>query len=165
MIPWASPSPQSKWYHHRFSCFHTGDRTVSLYFTVGRHPSKLPFPLGDLDPHLTHGSPGWPAFSTQTASRSVQPFLQGSLVWQTEDATLLVTIDGVYLSSTRDAQRSKKSLKSIETKLSKVRVSLVKCSQRQRWMWFVCTRDGNRSGGPPAPVAGWVVLPVGSGER
>jgi len=32
----------------------------------------------DLDPHLIHGSLGPPASSTQTASRSVQPFLQGS---------------------------------------------------------------------------------------
>ena len=42
-------------------------------------PSKLPLPMGDLDPHLTHGSLGPPKSLTQTASRSVQPFLQGSL--------------------------------------------------------------------------------------
>jgi len=42
---------------------------------------KLPLPMGDLDPnpHLTHGSLGPPESSTQTASQSVQPFLQGSL--------------------------------------------------------------------------------------
>jgi len=34
-------------------------------------PSKLPLPIGDLDPH---GSLGPPESSTQTASRSVQPF-------------------------------------------------------------------------------------------
>jgi len=46
-----------------------------------------PFPLNitpsngvDLDPNLIHGSLGPPESSTQTASRSVQPFLQGSLV-------------------------------------------------------------------------------------
>ena len=47
-------------------------------------PSKLPLPMGDMDPHLLHGSLGPPESSTQTASRSVQPFLQGSLVWQTD---------------------------------------------------------------------------------
>jgi len=51
---------------------------------------NAPFPLkiapsqwGDLDPHLLHGSLGPPESSTQIASRSVQPFLQGSLMWQT----------------------------------------------------------------------------------
>ena len=46
-------------------------------------PSPSPqncLPMGDLDPNLIHGSPGPPESSTQTASRSVQPFLHGSLV-------------------------------------------------------------------------------------
>ena len=30
MIPWASPSPQSKWHFDRFSCFCTGYRSVSI---------------------------------------------------------------------------------------------------------------------------------------
>ena len=38
-------------------------------------PPKLPLPMGDLDPHLIHGSPVPPESSTQMASRSVQPFL------------------------------------------------------------------------------------------
>ena len=38
-------------------------------------PPKLPLCLGDLDPHLIHGSLDPPESSTQTASRSVQPFL------------------------------------------------------------------------------------------
>jgi len=38
-----------------------------------RHPlSKCPFPWGDLDPHLIHGSLGPPESTSQTASRSVQ---------------------------------------------------------------------------------------------
>ena len=41
---------------------------------------KLRLPIGDLDPHLIHGSLVPPEFSTQKASRLVQPFLQGSLV-------------------------------------------------------------------------------------
>jgi len=38
------------------------------------------FPVGYLDPHLIglHGSLGPPEFITQTAYRSVQPFLQSS---------------------------------------------------------------------------------------
>jgi len=140
--PWAILSPQSKRHHDRFSRFRTGDRRMSLYFTTGRHfPSKLPFPMGDLEPHLTHDSLGpsepttqttfwsvqpfctddrrvshtlqWvahspsklplpmgdldphltrgflgpPESSTQTESWSVQPFLQSSLVWQTDRPT------------------------------------------------------------------------------
>jgi len=41
-----------------------------------RFPSKFClFLLGDLEPNLIHGSLGSPESSTQTASRSVQPFL------------------------------------------------------------------------------------------
>jgi len=84
----------------------TGDCRVSLYFTMGRcfPPSKLPLPMGHLDPHLIHGSLGLPKSSTQTASRLVQPFLQGSLVWQTDrptdHATWSVTIGCIYVRST-----------------------------------------------------------------
>jgi len=51
-IPWTHPSPQTKRHHFRFSRFCTDDRRVSLYFTTGRTfpPSKLPLPMGDLDP-------------------------------------------------------------------------------------------------------------------
>jgi len=41
-------------------------------------PSKLPLPVGDLDPHLIHGSLDPPESLVQTASRSVQSLLQGS---------------------------------------------------------------------------------------
>jgi len=53
-------------------------------------PKISPFPWGDLDPHLIHGSPGPPKSSTQTAARSVQPFLQGSVGWQTDRQTTLL---------------------------------------------------------------------------
>jgi len=53
-----------------------------------------PFPFqncsflwGDLDSRLIHGSLGPPKSSTQTASQSVQSFLQGLLVWQTDRQT------------------------------------------------------------------------------
>ena len=47
-------------------------------------PSKLPLSMGDLDPHLIHGSLGPAESSMQKASRSEQLFLQSSLVWQTD---------------------------------------------------------------------------------
>ena len=50
-------------------------------------PQNYPFPWGDLDPHLKHGSLGLPESSTQTASRSVHLCLQGSLVWWTDRPT------------------------------------------------------------------------------
>jgi len=53
-------------------------------------PSKLPLLMGDLDPHLIHGSLGSLESSTRAASRLVQPFLQGSLVWQTDRQTTLL---------------------------------------------------------------------------
>jgi len=56
--------------------FCTDDRRLSLYFTMGRPfaPSKLPVPVGDLDPHLKRGRFDPPESSTRTAFRSVQPF-------------------------------------------------------------------------------------------
>jgi len=113
MTPTVDPSPQPKRHLVRFSCFCTDDHRVSPYFTTG-----LPWPLkiapshGDLDAHLIHGSLGPPESSTQTASWSVQPFLQGSLVWQTDrqtdrltdrqtdHATRSVTIGRIYVRST-----------------------------------------------------------------
>ena len=79
---------------------------VSLYFTMGRpfSPKNLPLPMGGSGPHLIHGSPGPPKSSTHTAARSVQPFLQGSLVWQTDrptdHATRSVRIGRIYVCST-----------------------------------------------------------------
>ena len=75
MIPTAHPTLQPKRHPYRFSRLCTDDRRVSLYFTVQFSPKNLPLPMGDLDPHLIHGSLGPPKSSTQTAARSVQPFL------------------------------------------------------------------------------------------
>jgi len=69
--------------HRRAECHHTLQRTA---------PSPLknaPF-HGGSEPYLIHGSLGPPKSSTQTASRSVQLFLQGSLVWQTDRQTTLL---------------------------------------------------------------------------
>jgi len=106
MIPTAHPSPQPKRHQYRFRRLCTDDHRVSLYFTMGRpfSPKNLPLPVEDLDPHLIHGSLGPPKSSTQTAVRSVQPFLQGSLVWQTDrptdHATRSVRTGLIYVRST-----------------------------------------------------------------
>jgi len=106
MIPMAHPSPQPKWHLDWFSHIRTGNRRVSLHFTVGRpfSPQNCPFPCGDLDPRLIHGSLGQPESTTKMASRSVQPFSQGSPVWQTDrptdHATQSVTIGRIYVRST-----------------------------------------------------------------
>jgi len=67
----------------------------SLYFTMGCHfpPQNCPFPWGmwSYGPHLIHGSLGPTKSLTQTVSRSLQPFLQGSLVWQTDRQTTLLS--------------------------------------------------------------------------
>ena len=94
--------------------------TVSLYFTMGRpfSPKNLPLPMGGSGPHLTHGSPGPPKSSTQKAARSVQPFLQGSLVWQTDrqptdHATRSVRIGRIYVRSTAMRPNNKKAANSL----------------------------------------------------
>jgi len=50
-------------------------------------PSKSPTCMGDLNPYLIDGSLSSPKSSSQTTSWSVQPFLQGSTLWQTDRLT------------------------------------------------------------------------------
>ena len=52
-------------------------------------PQKFPLSMGDLDPNLIHGSPGplSPQPKRHLKCQSVQPFLQCSLVWQTDRVT------------------------------------------------------------------------------
>ena len=52
------------------------------YFSI-----KLPLPMGDLGSHVIHGALGLPESSTEMATRSLQPFLQSSIVWQTDRPT------------------------------------------------------------------------------
>ena len=56
----------------------------TLYLSL---PLKIAPSCGGSGPHLMHGFLGPSKFSTQTASRSVQPFLQGSLLSQTDRPT------------------------------------------------------------------------------
>jgi len=56
---------------------HSSRQSIVGHIGAYRSPSKLPIPMGNVDPLLTHGSMGLPESSTRRASRSVQPFLQG----------------------------------------------------------------------------------------
>jgi len=76
-------SAQSK----QHQCITIGSAIFAQVTAECPYPLKIALPMGDLDPHLIHGSLGPPESSNQTASRLVQPFLQGSLVWQTERQT------------------------------------------------------------------------------
>jgi len=85
VIPSARLNPQCKRQIDRLSRFCTADGRKSLYFTTigaSRPITNISPSHGGsgLDLHLTHHCLGLPDSSTQTASRSLQPFLQGSLV-------------------------------------------------------------------------------------
>jgi len=84
LLPCTHLSPHPKWHVDQFSCFCTAHSRESLYFTMGSPfpPQNCPFALGD---HcLVHASLGPTESATQTTSRSVQRFLQGSRWWQTD---------------------------------------------------------------------------------
>jgi len=69
--------------------------SVDCTITQTKHADKRPplprqnwpFATGDLDPHLIHAYLGPPDSTTQTTSRLVQPFLQGSRSWQIDRQT------------------------------------------------------------------------------
>ena len=65
-------------------------------------PLELSLPLGDLNPHLIHGSLGPPDSASQTASRSVQPFCTAYDCDRPTDIQITlrsVTIGGIYDST------------------------------------------------------------------
>jgi len=144
MIPWAHSSPQPKQHLDRFSHICTTHHRESLYFTMG-----LPFPSlkiapshGWSGPHLIHGSLGPPESTTQTASRSVQPFLQGSLVWQTDrptdHATRSVTVGRIYVHSTAMHPNNTKTTQYIQNVRNYTTLS-ANASQTQRLIWSTDT--------------------------
>ena len=65
----------------------SGQRVAILDNRPPVFPVKLPLLMGDLEPHLIHGSLHPPESSTQTASPSVESFSQGSILWQTDRQT------------------------------------------------------------------------------
>jgi len=103
ILPCINPSPHPK--RHRLL------ETVPIGYSTMDRPLPSPSPSssfiggsGPLSNTSIHASLGPPASTTQTASRSVQQFLQGSRSWQTDrrtyHATPSVTIDRIYLRST-----------------------------------------------------------------
>jgi len=91
LIPWAHPSPLLKRHLGWFNCFCTAYHRVPYTLQWGAlPPSELPLSMGTSGPHLIHGSLGLSDSSSQMASRSVKPFLQGSLLWQTDRQTMLL---------------------------------------------------------------------------
>ena len=86
---------------------HSSQQKVPILYNGRPLIQKLPLPMGDMDPHLIHGSLGQSESSTQTASRTVQPFFAGltSITERltdrlTEHDTRSVTMGCVYISST-----------------------------------------------------------------
>jgi len=99
-IQMASPSVQP--FLHRWP-----QSVPVLYNGTPLCPLKIAHSHGGFEPpHLTYGSLCPPQSSTKMASRLVQPFSQGSLVWQTnrpiDHAIRMVTIDCIYVRSTGD---------------------------------------------------------------
>jgi len=129
----------------RFSRFCTAHGRQRLYFTMGALSPKIAYSNGVSGPHLIHGSLGPSESSAQTASWSVQPFLQGSLLWQTDrptdDATRSVTIGRIYV-------------RSITTRPNNASFKLPfwqMCSTVQQWCWSV----SNVTGTFPVSSARW----------
>ena len=105
MIPTAHPSPQPKRDLDRFSRFRTGDRKVSLYFTMGR-------PFLPLKINPSHGGSGplsntWFLGPTQllnpngiSVGAAVFAGLTSVTDRPTDHATRLVRIGRIYVRST-----------------------------------------------------------------
>jgi len=104
MIPTACPSPNGIWIGSAVFAQMTIIECPYALQWDAPFPSKIAPSHGGSGPHLIHGSLGPTESSMQTASRSVQPFLQGSLVWQTDQqtdhATRSITIGHIYVRST-----------------------------------------------------------------
>jgi len=90
VVPMCTPSspPQSAsapyWCCSLVSRFEYIDRRTSL--GTATYPSKLPFMCGDLNP-VWYVSLGTPESTSKMTSQLVEPFLQGSLLWQTNTQT------------------------------------------------------------------------------
>jgi len=63
---------------------HNSRQKLPIHYNGRTYPPELPLPWGS-GPYVIHSSLGPPDCWTQMATRSLQPFLQGSLVWQQTD--------------------------------------------------------------------------------
>jgi len=85
MVPWAHSQTASRSVQ---PFLHSSRQSVPILYNGPPFlPTKFPLPVRDLVSRLLYGSLGPPKSSTQAASRSVQLFLQGSLLWQTDRPT------------------------------------------------------------------------------
>ena len=111
---------------------HSWPQTVPILYngTPLSPPSKLPIPMGDLDPHLTHGSLttlGIPESSTQMASRSYSVILAGLnnvTDRPTDHATQSVTIDRICCTYVKKKERKSIYIAPFCTKVHTKRVVL-----------------------------------------
>jgi len=70
-----APEATTQTANRSFQAFlHSSRQKVPILYNGRPFPPKLPLPMGDLDPHLTHDSLGPSEPTTQTASWSAQPF-------------------------------------------------------------------------------------------
>jgi len=92
-FPWAHPSPHPKQLLDWFSIFlHSSRQEVAILYNGPPLPPPLKIVpcMGDLNPHLMHGSLGPTESTSQMASRWVQLFLQSSRSWHTNRQTILL---------------------------------------------------------------------------
>jgi len=72
VLPWAHPNPNDK--SIGSAAFAQLTAESPYIYSVRPFRQNCPFPLGDLEPHIIRDSMGQPKPTTQTVSRSVQPF-------------------------------------------------------------------------------------------
>jgi len=74
------------------SCIYRNKKRLPMMLFSGPDtPPKLPLTMGGSRPHVIHGSLGPLELSLQSATRSVQPLLQGSRTWPTDRHTAHAT--------------------------------------------------------------------------
>jgi len=109
MDPQTYPTQHPKRDLDWFRCFYTAHgRVITPYSGQPLSSLKIAPSHWGCRPNLIHGSLGSPESKTQTATRSTQPFLQGSQLrhtdgptdWQTDHATLPVATGRIYIHST-----------------------------------------------------------------
>jgi len=131
MLHSAHPTPELKRILISSAVFYRAHSRQSLHITMGApFRQNCRFPWGDLDLHLIHDSLGPFKPATNRASRLVEPFLQGPLLWQTDHATQSVTIGCTYVRST--AMRPK----NIAQKLGKLGYLAILCTDIVRIVWL-----------------------------
>jgi len=137
MLLSAHPNPQPNRHIDRFSHFCTAHCSVVWHARACPSPN-IASSHGESGPHLIiRGSLSPPGSTTQTASRSVQPFLQLGITTVTDRPTDLTTrsvaIGRIYVRSTRWGLIIAKSVCSVGRLL--VCRSHRRKRQQSKWVW------------------------------